>query len=168
MKMKNEKWKCEKKSKKWKMNKAKEEKGFLHKEVIQVNLPGCWSGSPIVERFLCSYVTLPGYCLGLLVAEQHHKFKLKLWVSYGLFTNIPLIPIETTMLAWLGMCADQPRSWRMLHLRIRQVWKPRWINNWTILLEVLDLLFMNKIHLKSWSSTSVSPSVVVATTTCWK
>jgi len=29
----------------------------------------------------------------------------------------------------------------------------------------LDLLFMNKVHSKSWSSTSVLPSVVTTTTT---
>jgi len=43
--------------------------------------------------------------------------------------------------------------------------KPRWAKNRTILPEVLDFLFMNKVYVESWSSTSVTQSVLAATTT---
>jgi len=69
------------------------------------------------------------------------------------------------MLIWLGMCVDWIRAWQMLHPTIKQVQKPRLKKNWTILPEVLDVLFTNKVHSERWSSTHVSPSVVVATTT---
>ena len=52
-----------------------------------------------------------------------------------------------------------------MHLTIKRVWKPRRTENWTILLEVLDLIFTKKVHSESWSSTNVSPSVVAAKTT---
>lgn len=53
------------------MNKAKEEKGFLHRQVMQVTPSGYYLGSLVAEPCLCSYVTPPGYCPGLPVVEQH-------------------------------------------------------------------------------------------------
>ena len=78
---------------------------------------------------------------------------------------MPLIPIETIMLDCLQMCSNWSKSWQMIHRIIKQVWKPRRSKNWTILPKVLDFLFMNKVHLEKWSSTSVFPTVVADTTT---
>ena len=75
-----EKWKkikCEKFWKKWKMNKAKEEKGFMHREVMQVTPLGYWPGSLAAEPCLCSCVTLLGYCPSMLALEKHQRWKLK-------------------------------------------------------------------------------------------
>ena len=55
------------------MNKVKEEKGFLRREVMQVTPPWYCRGSLAVELCLCSYVTPPGYYPGLLAVEQHQR-----------------------------------------------------------------------------------------------
>ena len=60
--------------KKWKMNRVKEEKGFLHREVMQVTLSGYWLDSLVTKLCLCSYVTPSGYCPGLLAAEKHQRW----------------------------------------------------------------------------------------------
>lgn len=55
MKMKNEKnEKVKNFEKNEKMNKVKEEKGFLRREVMQVTLPGYLLGLLVAERCLCS------------------------------------------------------------------------------------------------------------------
>ena len=146
----DEKWKNEKvrkveKVKKWKMNKAKEEKGFLRREVMQVTPSGYWPSSLVVDPCLCSYVTPSGYYPGLLVVEQHPRWNKFVYLAWNLCQ-------PTKSLA--GATSYNQSSV-----------KPRQAENWTILPKVLDLLFTNKVHSESWSSTSVSPSVVVATTT---
>ena len=55
------------------MNKVKEEKGFLAKEVMQLTQPGYFLGLLEMEACLCSYVTPLGYYPGLLVVEQHWR-----------------------------------------------------------------------------------------------
>ena len=52
-----DKWKI---SKKWKMSKEKEEKGFLHRELMQVTPPGYWPGSLVVEQCVYFRMTPPG------------------------------------------------------------------------------------------------------------
>jgi len=56
-----------------KINKAKQEKGFLHREVMQVTPLGYYRGSLAAERCLCSCVAPSGYCSGLLAVEQHQR-----------------------------------------------------------------------------------------------
>lgn len=55
------------------MNTGKEEKGFLHREVMQVTPSRYSEGFLAAEPCLCSYVTPVGYCLGLLAAKQHQR-----------------------------------------------------------------------------------------------
>lgn len=61
--------------------KAKEEKGFMSREVKQETPPGYWLGLLEVEQCSCSSVTLSGYCLCLLTTEQHQRWKIILYKS---------------------------------------------------------------------------------------
>jgi len=126
------------------MNKVKEEKGFLHKEVMQVTPSGYWPGSLEIERCLCSCMTQSGYCLGLLTAEKHQRWNLNFGCHIACVPIYPSSPIKTIVLTWLGMCVDQLRAWKVLHLLIKLVWKPRWPKNLTILPKELDFLFMKQ------------------------
>ncbi len=66
----------------------------------------------------------------------------------------------------LGLeCVSIDQESRRCYILHQASVKPRWAKNWTILPEVLDSFFTNKVYSESWSSASVSPSVVVATTT---
>ena len=58
------------------MNKEKEEKGFLRREVMQVTPLGYWIGSLAPEWCLCSCMTPLGHCPSLLATEQHQRWNL--------------------------------------------------------------------------------------------
>ena len=58
---------------------AKEEKGFLRRVVKHATPTRYWPSSLAVEKCVCSCVTSPGYCPGLLAAEQHQRWKVILW-----------------------------------------------------------------------------------------
>lgn len=91
--------------------------------------------------------------------------KLRPWQLYSLCTYIPLNPIcnNCVSLAW-NVCQSTKRLEDYTSYNQASV-KPRWAESWTILTEVLDLPFLNKVDSESWSSTDVSPSVGMATTT---
>ena len=72
-----------------KNTKAKEEKGFLRKEVKHATPPGYWPGSLAVEQCVCSCVTPLGYCPGLMAVEQHQIWKLIHWKSSTHELNYP-------------------------------------------------------------------------------
>ena len=58
-------------------------KGFMCREVKQATLSRYCSGSLEVKKCLCFLeVTLSGYCLDSLVAEQHREMCLKVQYIY--------------------------------------------------------------------------------------
>jgi len=112
--------------------------------------------------FLCDSTRLLSRPAG---SGETLEMKLRHWRLYYVCINIPLNPNRNNCvtLAWnvcqLTKSLEDATSYNQASM------KPRWAENWTILPKVLDLLFTNKVHSESSSSTSVSPSVVAATTT---
>ena len=96
--------------------------------------------------------------------------EINLWLRrlYCLCTYIPLNPNRNNYVALAWNVCQLTKGLENVASYNQAIVKPRWFESWTILLEVLDFFFTNKVHSKSWSSTNVSPSVVVATTTLQK
>jgi len=112
-----------------------------------------------MHLFLCDSVRVRFKPAGSATTPE---IKIRLWRLYT-STSIHPSTHNCVDLAWnvCQLTKSLADSTSYNHASV----KPRWIENWTIHLEVLDLLFTNMVHSKSWISTSVLPSIVAATTT---
>lgn len=119
------------------------------------------AGSRAMLMFLCDSTRVLSRPAG---SGATPEMKLRLWRLYCLCTYLPLNPNwnKCVSLAW-NVSID--REYGKCYTLHQASVKPRWDKNWTILLEVLDLPFTNKVNSERWISTCVLPSVVVATTT---
>ena len=147
----------------WKNTKEKKEKGFLDREVKHATPSGYWLGSLVVEQCVCSYVTLLGYCQGLLVVEQHQRWKLILW-NFQLTGQTTLPDFETLWSSWNFCCV-----WLTWQIVNRVYPWSKWANqsnphNNSILPERPRPCSINEPKQRSWSFTNVSPSVVATAT----